>query len=350
MKALLLGYYGYRNIGDDLFVKSLVDYFTLNKIGASFICNENYYNSYFEEIANIDFYNDSEVSKLKRLMLVAESDYIAWGGGTLQLDSKPTNLINLRRISSLFRRKFGFLGVGLEGSRINAEKSTKRLFENSDFIYLRDKASYEAIQNNMDFAGKAFLGGDLAFLSLGQYSEFLNKKQRDSIQNVSFSGKHWWGEGRAEFYSKPLIKLIEKYNCTVHMLPCCLGDGSNDNEFHERLAIFLPQKNYKIYTWDKPESFLKVMSEMDFHVGNRLHSIILADILGIPNIGINGDPPKIRAYIEKTSLLVKERTTEFMDEIALERIEKIFSLYERPDAFIAQEASTALNVLKEIFI
>ena len=349
MKALLLGYYGYRNIGDDLFVKSLANYFNSRHIDASFICQEDHYSSYLKG-ENLKFYASGKITRLKRLILILQNDFIAWGGGTLQIDSKPKSLINARKVSSLSRKKFGFLGIGLEGSRIDVEKSAKKLFEESDFIYLRDQDSYDTIQNGMNFTGDASVGGDLAFLSLSQYNDFLKKDRNSSIENISFSGKHWWGEGRAEFYAQPLLELIERYNTVVHMLPCCLGNEANDNDFHERLARFLPEANYKIHAWEKPEDFLAVMSKMDFHIGNRLHSIILADILGIPNIGINGTPPKIKAYIKKTSLLVEERTTEFMDEISLERIEKIFNLYERPDSFIEQESTTALCNLERIFV
>ncbi|MBE9029224.1 polysaccharide pyruvyl transferase family protein [filamentous cyanobacterium LEGE 11480] len=70
-----------------------------------------------------------------------------------------------------------------------------------------------------------------------------------------------------------------------------------DNKFHEKMQRVLPAGSSTIYNWESPEQFLEVMQGMDFHIGNRLHSIILADILGVPSIGINAEPPKILDYL-----------------------------------------------------
>ncbi len=61
---------------------------------------------------------------------------------------------------------------------------------------------------------------------------------------------------------------------------------------------------------------------MDFHIGNRLNSIIIADIVGVPNLGIIQEGTlKIKNYIEKTQILTQERIVQFMEPIAKERIE-----------------------------
>src|SRR3712207_6863944 len=71
----------------------------------------------------------------------------------------------------------------------------------------------------------------------------------------------------------------------------------------------------KIYSWKHPEEFIEILSQMDFHIGNRLHSLILADILGVPNIGIgelrseeHTSELQSRQYLVCRLLLEKKKT------------------------------------------
>lgn len=349
MKVLLLGYYGYKNIGDDLFVKSLIDYLSKKCEKVSVLCENDYYSHHYEGAETVEFFVSRDISKLDRLKLIFDHDLIAWGGGTLQLDSKPQNLINIQRVARLLKKKFGFLGIGLEGAKVGSSKATEKLFSNSDFLYFRDEKSYEFGKSLTRSPGNCFLGGDLAFLDLGVYDPFSKEKDKRSIAKLSFTGKYWWGESRAEFYAQPLLQLIERYNTEIHLLPGKVGTTNNDNEFHLRLQSLLPSQNCVLHTWNEPSEFLEILGNMDFHIGNRLHSIILADILGIPNIGINSDPPKIRNYVQKTASLIDARDSEFMEEITLERIEYVFENYQRLNGFLEQESKSAYACLESIF-
>ncbi len=146
-----------------------------------------------------------------------------------------------------------------------------------------------------------------------------------------------------------MIPVIEKYNSVIHLLPCHVGDEKNDNQFHKLLKKYLPEKNCQLHSWQEPEEFIKILSEMDFHLGNRLHSIIIADILGVPNIGIQKVETKIDNYIKKTGVLPQERRVDFMEEIRLDRMEKIVKEYQRPEAFIKNESEQAKKCLETIW-
>ena len=350
---MLIGYYGYHNIGDDLFVKQLTNYLaSKQKVKNIFILGaENYYKF---ESTKVFYFANNQLSKIKRALILLKSDYIAWGGGGLDLESKPGNLLKLQTLSKLMGKRFGFLGVGLESvlKENNSKSKIVNIFEKSDYLYLRDDYSYEMVLKQLKFKQLPSLGGDLAFLDLTIYEKFLKPlNQEINIANISFSGKNWWGESRAKFYSKQLMPLIKNYNCVIHLLPGHVGEyrERNDNRFHELLKKYLPSTNYKIHSWKEPEDFLEILSLMNFHIGNRLHSIILADILGIPNIGIGSYRSKIFNYIHKTDTLVKERLVDFMKPISMERIMTIFRQYKKPEKFILKEFSTARYCLEKNF-
>ncbi|MEO1373980.1 MAG: polysaccharide pyruvyl transferase family protein [Cyanobacteria bacterium J06635_10] len=348
MNILLMGYYGFHNVGDDLFLRQLIDYFAekqdVNKIFV--FCQEDYYE---KTTTKVSFFAANKLSKLKRLSIVLQSDFLIWGGGTLNLKGKPTNLLRLQSLAKWTGKRFCFLGVGLEAV-ISDEKDTRgKVFKNADLLYVRDKQSYELALQKLKPVKACCLGGDLAFLDLNYYQPYIKEKNKSKIKNISFSGKSWWGEGRGEFYGQQLMQFVDKYNSVIHLLPAHVGEDRNDNKFHHLLKKYLPESNYKLHSWEKPVEFVEILSQMDFHFGNRLHSIILADIVGVPSVGISGANTKIQHYIDKSELLPELRWLDFMEPIEVDRIEKIFREYQQPTEFILNESKTAKAGVELIF-
>ena len=94
--------------------------------------------------------------------------------------------------------------------KIIAKARSSIFLKNSDYLYLRDDYSYEMVLKQLKFKQLPSLRGDLAFLDLTIYEKFLKPlNQEINIANISFSGKNWWGESRAKFYSKQLMPLIK---------------------------------------------------------------------------------------------------------------------------------------------
>jgi polysaccharide pyruvyl transferase WcaK-like protein len=349
MNVLLLGYYGKHNIGDDLFVGQLTRYLAQQAaIDTVFVlCDESYYRPSSEKI---QFVASNTLSPLQRMALILKSHCIAWGGGTLNISGKPSSLLRLQALARLTRKPFYFLGVGLEGLADKSNPGSVNLFQNSQRLYLRDQPSYLFAIEHLKQAQDCLMGGDLAFLDLELYRPYLKSQTSSSIQHLSLSGKFWWGDGRAEFYAQSLIPMIEKWDCKLHLLPGHVGADRNDNQFHQKLIKYLPENSYELHDWKYPEEFLGILSQMDFHIGNRLHSVIAADILGVPNIGIGELNSKIGHYLIKSRILSDLRLFEFMQPIPIAAIETIFQQYSRPEAFIQQESTTSQACMEKIFL
>ncbi|CEJ44714.1 polysaccharide pyruvyl transferase family protein [Umezakia ovalisporum] len=347
MKILMMGYYGCNNVGDDIFVNQLTKFWESQQLieKVFVLCQDNYYHSTAKKIK----FFSNKLTKLQRLWLMLNSDFIVWGGGTLNFSSKPKNLLRLQTFTKLMGKRFCFLGVGLESFKPGTEKNLAQIFENADFLYVRDKHSYSLVSEKINYAKSFHLGGDLAFLDLAIYEKYLNKKSTpNQLNNISFSGKFWWGEGRGEFYAQQLMPLIEKFNSVIHLLPAHQGKERNDNQFHQLLKKYLPEDNCQIHSWEQPEHFVEILSRMDFHFGNRLHSVIIADLVGVPNLGIGDYPSKISNYIEKTGILAQQRIAAFMEPISLDRIEHIYHQYQRPEEFILNESNRSRECLEKL--
>lgn len=340
----MIGYYGYRNLGDDLFVKMLTSYFSqqdfIEKV--FIICQDDYYP---KNDPKLNFFTNKKLSSFQRFLLLLKANAMIWGGGTLSLNSQPKSLSRQQMICRFLNKTFAFLGVGLEAINSSSDsQALSRFFSQANFLYVRDKNSFDLASKKLGIDPlKLHIGGDLAFLNLDFYEPFKKPTFQTTppLKNLSFTGKYWWGEGRAEFYAQQLIPLIEKYNTMIHLIPAQMKQDSNDNQFHEKLKTFLPLNQCKIYTWSNPEDYLKLLSQMDFHIGNRLHSLITADLIGLPNIGISSESSKIDNYIKKTQILATERIVNFMEPFPLEKVETILKNYRQPNAFILKESQTA---------
>ncbi|MEM7716817.1 MAG: hypothetical protein AAF349_25230, partial [Cyanobacteria bacterium P01_A01_bin.68] len=72
MNILLMGYYGFRNVGDDLFLRQLIDYFAQKQdVKKIFVfCQEDYYERTTDKVR---FFAAKNLSKLKRLSIILQS-------------------------------------------------------------------------------------------------------------------------------------------------------------------------------------------------------------------------------------------------------------------------------------
>lgn len=349
MNILLIGYYGKRNIGDDLFVRQLTHYLAQrDDVETIFLlCQE----AYYPPISSKVHYLPSEkLSKFKKLEIILKSDCIAWGGGTLNISGKPTSLLRLQTLAKMLRKQFCFLGIGLEGAE-SGNRTVARLFERASLLYLRDRPSYDFAVQCLNNASQVCLGGDLAFLDLAFYQNFIKSPatQSDRLKHVAFCGKFWWGEGRAEFYATYLNALIEAHQTMIHLLPGHMGTERNDNKFHQLLQKFLPKEHCQIHEWQQPEEFLTILSQMDCAISNRLHSVIAADLLGVANLGIGSQHSKIGHYVTKSGMVPELRIADLMEPLPLDRLEALVNQYQRPAAFITHESQAAQANLDKVF-
>jgi polysaccharide pyruvyl transferase WcaK-like protein len=342
MNIILMGYSGFKNIGDDLSIQQLIQLFSSKEVIKNIFvfCEEDY-----SQITNnkVIYCNTHKLSTLQKASIFFQSDCLVWSGSSSNLKDNSSKLSILQKLARITGKRFCYLSIGLEAFQSEELETKARFLKNADLSYLRDKNSYGIAVSHLKSV-KPYLGGYLAFLNLDGYKKFIRGDRPTQLNNISFTGNFWWGEGRAEFYSQQLLPFIEKFNSTIHLLPAQVSQQRNDNKFHKLLKNYLPEENCKLHSWSQPQDFVEILSQMDFHFGNRLHSVILADILGIPNVGIDeyvSKNSKIKNYIDKTEMLSLHRMLNFMEPIDICTIEKIFYEYQRPSEFILNESKTA---------
>jgi len=343
MKIVLIGYYGMGNIGDDLMLRSLLLHFGSDRsVGSvTVLCNNNYYESF----PKTRFISSGISGKFKKLFALCQADLVCFGGGTCigeQADNSGMfRLLQILKICTRLNVPFAFVGIGI-GTFTSSElkKIALETLNRARYISFRDDDSLAVARNVLGFSGACTSCGDLA--SLG-WRSFVSSRQSVWRGELSFSGVFGQIPEVAEHWGGVLATLVDELGVRVNFLPAH-SQEKDDNLFHHQISLYLKPGSYIIHSLKTPFEFIPVLGRMDLHIGMRLHSVIIADILGIPNIAVEYSP-KVAYYLRKSGAQMDHRLVQPLERIDSEKIRQVLSTYKRPEAFLdAEETSVRETV------
>ncbi len=339
MKIVLHGYYGHGNFGDDIMLLGLLQ--VINRFAEKKQRIKVYIWSYSQEVVRTDDFPFLKIyvlsgsgvwAKFTRLISLLTSNLVVWGGGTALYEeneqAQGNNLAGLKgllRFTSLvrlLRKNFVFLSVGVGHVVTKKGQSlVKRIVDLSSSIVLRDK---ESLLNLNTITGRSLdypICGDLAML-LNSFPSLKPEVKGDGL-HISFSGMYYLEEAHAKQIASCLNELIRNLNAIIHFLPAQYNTLQNDNDFHRLVAQFIDVKQAcVIHEVENSNNYKDILSSMDFHIGMRLHSCVMADILNIPCLAISYSP-KVTYYINKTEVLTNLRLKQLGEVFSSEDIQKI---------------------------
>lgn len=294
------GYYGYQNIGDDVFC--LVADWIANecwKFNNIYFNGENIPKLYSNSRKNQSTKMNRKIKKLSILMTLLKSSHIVYAGGS-NFHTALAGLGDLRNFyksSTKFSKKLYALGVSI--GPFNTERdyeSIKNYLNNFTYISLRDKRSYE-IAKKMNLQGVYKQGFDIASLLpiVGKkyYNENIDNNKKDNfIVGISlchcerYSGKDINKEIQREEVMKLLIdKMIEKYKqITLKFFVFNNNKINGDNEITiEFVNLFKSKCKVELINYTKDTLwFWNEMKKCNLFVGIRLHSAIMSYMADIP--------------------------------------------------------------------
>lgn len=365
MNITLFGYYGFRNLGDDLMLEGILNALTeapaVKRINV--LVQENHY-SYLEHPKVVFYEARGLMRKLRRVRLLFTTDCAIWGGGTCLFEGNENGVKNLKRLYRnvwafrLFRCPFMWWGVGIgEIYTLKGRNLIARTLSNSALAIFREKESYFQAISLLGQVDMFHLGGDLVFLMADRMQKMGKRGQeRTTIRSIGFSGMgRFKDDGDAvRIYASILESLIRAMDVRICFLPMQRGLNS-DNDFHGQIAKSLPRGTYEFLEYDSPEEAIRLMGNLDFLIGMRLHSIILADLLLIPNIAVVY-ASKVAAYVRKSGFLVDCRLARFGEPISSSRVQQVASRHALESQYLLacidrerKDAWSSLEILYEAF-
>jgi len=307
-KILFVGYYGFKNTGDDMFglISSWgADYYwdisqtsLLSKQGAysnrvpiKFALSKN---KYFKGQYILENYYE-----------IFNSEYIIFAGGSI-LNSKPKGKTSPKNLISFLAKsqKLNIGGIGVSLGPFKSDKDfeyIKEILQYFKFLVLRDKTSYN-LALNMDLPYRPVLGADLAFLlpkfiSLSDYSINKNSNRLKNKKTIGISLCHYEryitsgdinNENRREDKIFELFNILKndnniEFNFFIINGHHKTGDRDITDEFIKKLS--LKKERYKLIDYN-PDTIgvISKLVECDLIFSVRLHSAIFSATQNIPSL------------------------------------------------------------------
>lgn len=297
-KIYVKGYYGYKNLGDDVFT-----------VTAEWIFNE-----YFEGISpifigknlpqlknsSIKFEpQNSVVKKILEFFIFLNTKYLLYFGGSLFTDGgqKFGDLRYLIRTLPFLNKKIFTIGTSIGPfENIDNYKSTQNLLSKFEMIGVRDYSSLDIVKE-MNLDNEATFTFDNAILLDRVFPEaFLSSKNTNETFKIgislcryeSYNNMNIEVEKERESRIKETVDLIIS-NGNINNLELVFiefngnminGDAEVTNEFYK---YYKGRCKARIINYSNNTSkMIKEINDCDFIFGVRLHSGIIAYALGIP--------------------------------------------------------------------
>ncbi len=322
MHLTLLGYYGYRNFGDDILLLSLLD--RLSRVrrvtGIRVLVREDPYGGdplfRFDEVSFLPTARWWE--KLRKYRYFPQTDLLLWGGGTCLYEPETGDIRGMEsfarniRIFRLLGKRYGFLGIGMAPLRsTRARGIAERILRGASIVTFRDPSSFRIAA---DLCGeekaRAFqVCGDLFFLSEPRLQALRGERREGKSRRIAFCGYGAFAEDeqRVRLYAGLLDRLVEELGARISFLPMQVHPGADDNHFHARVQARMRHgREADILSEPTIPSLVSAMGEVDFVIGMRLHAVILSDVLRIPNLAI-AYHPKVHFYADTFGALARHR-------------------------------------------
>ena len=305
-RVVILGWYGNRNLGDEIILECILAQIRGLFPGARFVVisddpEDTRKRHGVESIAR----SGGRVQRLRRLLTVTGADLFILGGGGLL---KPFGLKELSVLTWLgpleLAQEVGVptmtYAVGIsDGFSPRAEEALKGVLGRTNAVLVRDEMSSE-------FLGRLGVSGVRVTADPSLTLSELHPRDRSAQINprptrVSVFINQWYvsmnviqDQRRWEAFEKALAvcldHLIETFSASVKFVPMQITNGQDDDRLVAREVFELMEHKGSAEVVEKEVSLaeaLDLVSRSSLVVGMRLHSLVLATVVGIPAVAID---------------------------------------------------------------
>ena len=302
-KVLISGYYGFDNAGDDTVLFGIIS--SLQKlhptIQISVLSNKPKETTALFGIPAYNRWRFLEIIKQLR-----KTDLLLMGGGSLLQDAtSPRSVmyyLSIVTMAKLLNKPVIFYAQGFGPiSHPISKLLIKSIVNKVDVITVRDQGSADDMKQ-LGVTRPILITADPAVtirpmdIDLGLSG---GRLQHNGKKSMAISIRKWKNE---ENYKKVIAQMADEMirkNWNVYFLPMQYpADVAPSQEIIRHMsepgAVLLNDKmNF--------HEIISFIGNMDFILGMRLHSIIIAAVMGVPFVGVSYDP-KIDRFIERVQM------------------------------------------------
>ena len=305
--AIISGYYGFNNIGDDAMLRSIVCNLRQSKPDISILALSRRPEE-TRKCFDVNSINRKNVFTVYFAMKKAKL-FIYGGGNIIQDSTSSRSLIYYLGTAWLAKKlklkvMFYANGIGPINKPFNARLS-RRILNRADIITVREKLSFNELQRMEITKPKIFLTADAA-LAL----KIDNNIQIEELfikEGIPFDGKYAGFSVRRcpgledyqhSKYEKTIAEIADyvylKYNLKPVFIPM---------EYHadiftiKSIVSKMKTDSYIISDTHSVSETFAIINKMDIIIAMRLHALIFSAYMNVPFIGISYQP-KVEGFLE----------------------------------------------------
>ena len=313
--VVMSGYYGFNNTGDEAIMLSM--HKNIQEMG------DNYHITVLS--------NKPEETKEKYgieavyrfgfrdvFHAIRKCDVLLSGGGSLLQDSTSTRslmyYLSITATAKMMRKKVMLYanGIGPVSGKTN-RRLVKQVVNKADLITLREENSYEELLSMGVNPKKCFVTADPVFTMDGISGEEARAILREEgvpmdKPVVVVSVRNW--KDMDKFignFAEMCDTIVDKYNRNIVFLGMQMP---HDITVSEKVRKKMKQDAYILKGNYSPYEVMGIISQADFILSMRLHTLIFAARQRVPLIGFIYDP-KIEYYLEKLDMPSGGKLKEF---------------------------------------
>lgn len=288
---LLLGYYGFKNSGDDALLLSIIQ--QLKKTDESLSLGVLSYNPE-ETKSQFDIDSVDRNNLLSVIKAIKSSKMLLVGGGTLIQDSTSTKsliyYLAVIKIAQIFKKKVMLYANGIGPIKKENVKITKRILNKVDLITLREEMSKDELKKIGVDKPKIIVTADSVFGI--DYDKLTCDKKQYMI--VSVRNHNRLCENFCDDIAKLCDQMYEKYNLSTVFVPF---QKKNDTKITEQIRELMKTESEVFDTECDFSELMALMENAKICVGMRLHSLIYSVISNVPCVGLVYDQ-KVKAFMD----------------------------------------------------
>lgn len=300
--AVISGYYGFKNVGDDAMLMAIIDNLKMYKKNLRIlVLSKNPIET--RRIYNVD--SISRINLIQILYIMKNSKLFISGGGSLIQDNTSTRsliyYLGMIWLAKKMKMKVMIYANGIGPlNKKNNRTLTKHVVDKVDVITLREELSYKELASLNITKPQIYVTADPAFTIQPENVEnidclLLDEGIDPTASYIGISVRKWHGHDKYETTIADIADyIIENYGVNVLFIPM---HYPGDLAIIENIQAKMKNKSYAITKKHSVSEILGIIGKTEMLIGMRLHALVFAASIGVPIVGIVYEP-KVEGFLK----------------------------------------------------
>lgn len=300
--AIISGYYGFKNVGDDAMLMAIIDNLKMYKKDLRILVLSK---NPLETRRTYSVDSIYRINLIQILSIMRNSKLFISGGGSLIQDNTSTRsliyYLGMIWLAKKMQMKVMIYANGIGPLNKKSNRNlTKYVVDKVDVITLREELSYKELASLNINKPQIHVTADPAFTIRPESVEHTDYLLADEgidpkSSYIGISVRKWYGHDKYETTLANIADyIIETYGINILFIPM---HYPGDLVIIENIRAKMKNKSFAISKKHSVSEILGIIGKTEMLIGMRLHALIFAASIGLPIVGIVYEP-KVEGFLE----------------------------------------------------